>query len=98
MEYLANMALALALTRTMLGLPYRADAAEDLERAVRVSRDTNEIRACSESVDSHLMASYPQHPYVSTAKGMHADLCSPNGCILILHIVATWHACHTGFN
>ena len=37
MEDLANMALALALTRTMLSLPYRADAAEDLDRAVRVA-------------------------------------------------------------
>ena len=45
MEDLANMALALALTRMMLSLPYRADAAEDLERAVRVATDT-----CSESV------------------------------------------------
>ena len=40
MDDLANMALALALTRTMLSLPYRADAAEDLERAVRVAYDT----------------------------------------------------------
>ena len=34
MEDLANMALALALTRTMLSLPYRDDAAEDLERVI----------------------------------------------------------------
>ena len=50
MEDLANMALALALTRTMLSLPYRADTAEDLERAVRVA-----IRAAS--LSRHLMAS-----------------------------------------
>ena len=31
------MALALALTRTMLSLLYRADTAEDLGRAVRVA-------------------------------------------------------------
>eukprot|EP00731_Ephydatia_muelleri_P006928 Em0003g1176a len=36
------MALALALTRTMLCLPYRADTAEDFGRAVRVA-----IRAAS---------------------------------------------------
>ena len=66
MEDLANMALALALTRTMLSLPYRADAAEDLERAVRVA-----IRAAS--LSRHLMASSPQHPYVSTAKGMQTQ-------------------------
>ena len=66
MEDLANMALALALTRTMLSLPYRADAAEDLERAVRLA-----IRAAS--LSRHLMASSPQHPYVSTAKGMQTQ-------------------------
>ena len=66
MEDLANMALALALTRTMLSLPYRANAAEDLERAVQVA-----IRAAS--LSRHLMASSPQHPYVSTAKGMQTQ-------------------------
>ena len=66
MEDLANMALALALTRTMLSLPYRADAAEDLERAVRVA-----ISAAS--LSRHLMASSPQHPCVSTAKWMQTQ-------------------------
>ena len=66
MEDLANMALTLALTRTMLSLPYRADTAEDLERAVRVV-----IRAAS--LSRHLMASSPQHPYVSTATGMQTQ-------------------------
>ena len=66
MEDLANMALTLALTRTMLSLPYRADTAEDLERAVRVA-----IRAAS--LSRHFMASSPQHPYVSTAKGMQTQ-------------------------
>ena len=47
------MALTLALTRTMLSLPYRADTAEDLERAVRVA-----IRAAS--LSRHLMASSPK--------------------------------------
>ena len=50
----------------MLSLPYRADAAEDLERAVRLA-----IRAAS--LSRHLMASSPQHPYVSTAKGMQTQ-------------------------
>ena len=71
---LANMALALALTRTMLSLPYRADAAEDLERAVRVA-----MRAAS--LSRHLMASTPQHPYVSTAKGMQTQ---PKRLLLLL--------------
>ena len=63
MEDLANMALTLAHTRTMLSLPYRADTAEDLERVA--------IRAAS--LSRHLMASSPQHPYVSTAKGMQTQ-------------------------
>ena len=65
-KFLTDMALTLALTRTMLSLPYRADTAEDLERAVRVA-----IHAAS--LSRHLMASSHQHPYVSTAKGMQTQ-------------------------
>ena len=35
MDDLANMALALALTRTMLSLPYKADAAELKKKELR---------------------------------------------------------------
>eukprot|EP00731_Ephydatia_muelleri_P003514 Em0001g3514a len=49
------MALALALTRTMLSLPYSTDTAEDFGRAVRVA-----IRAAS--LSRYLMASSPQQP------------------------------------
>ena len=60
---LASKALALALTRVMLNLPYSPDTAENLGQPVRVA---NRVA----SLSRHLPASSPQQPYVSTVKGI----------------------------
>ena len=62
------MALAFALTSTMLSLPYRSPKTWDLLQFVRMaSRMAMQEKA--------LHASSPQAPYVSTASGMH---CQPS--------------------
>ena len=65
---LARIALAFALTSTMLSLPYSSPKTWDLLQFVRMaSRMAMQEKA--------LHASSPQAPYVSTASGMH---CQPS--------------------
>ena len=63
---LASKALALALTRVMLNLPYSPDTAEDLGQPVRVANRVVNL-------SRHLPASSSQQPYVSTVKGIQTQ-------------------------
>ena len=71
---LASKALALALTRVMLNLPYSPDTAEDLGQLVRVA-----IRVAS--LSRPLPASSPQQPFVSMHALLREYKPSPSGCI-----------------
>ena len=64
----ARIALAFALTSTMLSQPYRSTKAWDLLQFVRMAS-----RIAMQEKAMH--ASSPQAPYVSTASGMH---CQPS--------------------
>ena len=67
-KHLARIALAFALTSTMLSLPYRFPKTWDLLQFVRMA-----LRMAMQEKALH--ASLPQAPYVSTASGMH---CQPS--------------------